>query len=302
MKKFVSGIMAGIILALCISVFAQNAEIIIEKLPLKYIFNGVEKTPVEGEEGFIYNDRTYVPIRFVSESLGKEVLWNEKNYSISIFDKDVKLIAEDEKLFSVSKSKIQINPEEFEKYDLMLEKTGYPKENCAVEVRGIWEEFCIFDVTVTTNEPINKYGDTEILFVFRYDMNTNKSECICRVDGGKFICSYYTMVEQYCISTTSESIEITDVVTLDKNKIKISTDIHLGFLSQKAYFILNENGKYTLNQQKFMSDTYSKLADLPGEGKLRIFVHDGEEYLLCTDKTDKTIYYASPWFYEGLTK
>ena len=50
MKKFVSGIMAGIILALCISVFAQNAEIIIEKLPLKYILTEQRKFPPKAKK------------------------------------------------------------------------------------------------------------------------------------------------------------------------------------------------------------------------------------------------------------
>ena len=36
------------------------------------------------QEPFIYNDYTYVPLRFVSESLGADVQWDDKTSTISI--------------------------------------------------------------------------------------------------------------------------------------------------------------------------------------------------------------------------
>lgn len=37
------------------------------------------------EEPFLYNDRVYVPVRFVSESLNASVQWNKEENSVSIF-------------------------------------------------------------------------------------------------------------------------------------------------------------------------------------------------------------------------
>jgi len=41
--------------------------------PLRYLFDGLERTPPAGEQGFIYQGRTYVPLRFMAESLGRPV-------------------------------------------------------------------------------------------------------------------------------------------------------------------------------------------------------------------------------------
>jgi len=46
--------------------------------------NGQKKTPQE--EPFIYDGRTYVPLRFISEALNKEVEWNGVNNRIDIND------------------------------------------------------------------------------------------------------------------------------------------------------------------------------------------------------------------------
>lgn len=61
-----------------------NKTIEVAYLPLKYYFDGIQKEPPEGQSGFIYNGTTYVPLRFVSETLGKDVGWDGKNYSIYI--------------------------------------------------------------------------------------------------------------------------------------------------------------------------------------------------------------------------
>ncbi len=49
----------------------------------KYMFDGVEKK-VGSEQGFIYNGTTYVPLRFVGESFGKKVEWEEASSTIWI--------------------------------------------------------------------------------------------------------------------------------------------------------------------------------------------------------------------------
>ncbi|HHW40617.1 MAG TPA: hypothetical protein GXX19_05620 [Syntrophomonadaceae bacterium] len=66
------------------SVALASSSISVDFLPLKYYFNGVQKFPPAGKEGFIYNGTTYVPLRFVAESLGLGVKWDGNTSSIYI--------------------------------------------------------------------------------------------------------------------------------------------------------------------------------------------------------------------------
>ncbi|NQX66175.1 hypothetical protein HQN90_08565 [Paenibacillus alba] len=54
---------------------------------LQYYFDGANKQPPQNLKGFIYNDTTYVPLRFLSESLGKPVSWDDATSSIYVGDK-----------------------------------------------------------------------------------------------------------------------------------------------------------------------------------------------------------------------
>jgi foldase protein PrsA len=82
----VKGIILGALLGSAITgsaAYASGAQIEVLFRPLTYLFDGVEKKPAEGT-GFIYEGSTYVPIRFVSEALGKEVGWDDATGTISI--------------------------------------------------------------------------------------------------------------------------------------------------------------------------------------------------------------------------
>jgi hypothetical protein len=88
-KIFFIGVIIGSIFFAGVSVASTGVNV--EFANFKYFFNGVEKETEVGKEGFIHNGTTYVPIRFVSESLGKEVKWNSSDKSIHIgeeFDKE----------------------------------------------------------------------------------------------------------------------------------------------------------------------------------------------------------------------
>ncbi len=83
MKKLIFTL--GVMLLICVCAVATTIEI--EMPPLRYIINGEEVKMPEGESGFLYNDRTYVPIRFIAEALNKDVSWNDDTNTITISDK-----------------------------------------------------------------------------------------------------------------------------------------------------------------------------------------------------------------------
>lgn len=89
MKKFnylTLGFILGSIFFYSVS-FAATEILNVEILPLKYYFNGIEKEIGSQQKGFIYNGKTYVPLRFLSEALGKDVNWDESNLSIYVQDR-----------------------------------------------------------------------------------------------------------------------------------------------------------------------------------------------------------------------
>jgi len=89
MKNKLQGLVLGIVIGVLVSVtFVQASgtatpiEVYFNNLIFK--FNGVEKKP--DQPGFVYNDTTYVPLRFVSESLGVPVKYNGDTGTISLGD------------------------------------------------------------------------------------------------------------------------------------------------------------------------------------------------------------------------
>jgi foldase protein PrsA len=88
MKDKIKGLVLGLSLGSLIAgsiAYAGASQIDVVFKNLKYMFNGVEKKSTQGQS-FIYNNKTYVPLRFVGEALGKEVKWDEKNQTIWIGD------------------------------------------------------------------------------------------------------------------------------------------------------------------------------------------------------------------------
>jgi foldase protein PrsA len=95
MKDKLKGILVGLTIGTLISgtaAYAGGTQIEVAFGALKYMFDGVEKAPAEGK-GFIYEGTTYVPLRFVSESLGKPVEWDEVNQTIWIGDNPTHIVA-----------------------------------------------------------------------------------------------------------------------------------------------------------------------------------------------------------------
>src|SRR5690606_28843675 len=59
-----------------------------------YIFDGENKAPLEGYPGIFYKQRLYVPLRFVSEAIGKTIDWDPETYTV--ISKSENIVAEED--------------------------------------------------------------------------------------------------------------------------------------------------------------------------------------------------------------
>lgn len=81
-KGFILGVASALLVTGATVAYAANsAKIEVYFENLRYMFDGVEKKPTDAK-GFIYDGTTYVPLRFVSEALGKEVNWEDETKTI----------------------------------------------------------------------------------------------------------------------------------------------------------------------------------------------------------------------------
>lgn len=97
-KSFVSGfLVATVLIGLSSIVLAQNQNITAMFNNIKIKIDGdIVKTDVEP---FVYNGRTFVPVRFVAEKFGKVVSWDEKSQTVDI--KNTNYIKKDENNITV---------------------------------------------------------------------------------------------------------------------------------------------------------------------------------------------------------
>lgn len=62
---------------------AQSAQTLAMKpVEAKLVFNGKEKALPKGQTLFIYKGSIYVPLRFLSESVGSEIAWDDKTRTV----------------------------------------------------------------------------------------------------------------------------------------------------------------------------------------------------------------------------
>lgn len=95
MRDKVKGLIVGLTIGTMISgtaAIAASSQIEVAFRNLTYMFDGIEKVPSDGK-GFIYEGSTYVPIRFVSEALGKKVEWDAEHETIWIGNNPTKIVA-----------------------------------------------------------------------------------------------------------------------------------------------------------------------------------------------------------------
>ena len=83
MRKFLAGLIAGVIIMVSVPVIAQNINAVIDDSLILMIDGEVQTLP-ESYHILRYGIRTYLPIRYVAESLGATVAWNDSMGLISI--------------------------------------------------------------------------------------------------------------------------------------------------------------------------------------------------------------------------
>ncbi|NOU88852.1 hypothetical protein GC102_24330 [Paenibacillus sp. LMG 31460] len=88
-KGFIYGCIVTSMLTGSVAYAATSTSIEVYFKNLKYKIDGVDKVPTEGK-GFIYDGTTYVPLRFIGESLGKSVAWDGETETIWVGKKDGK--------------------------------------------------------------------------------------------------------------------------------------------------------------------------------------------------------------------
>ncbi|WP_174818602.1 peptidylprolyl isomerase [Paenibacillus kobensis] len=86
MKHRLQGLVIGLLVGLLLSAataYAASGTIVVDFKKITFLFDGVEKKP-PGDGAFLYKGTTYVPLRFVSESIGKPVNYDAKKATIRV--------------------------------------------------------------------------------------------------------------------------------------------------------------------------------------------------------------------------
>ncbi|MGN0106404.1 MAG: stalk domain-containing protein [Hominilimicola sp.] len=88
-KGFIIGVIAAVSAGTMVTALAEPVEQAISVVFDNYriIIDGADKSNApDDSKPFIYNGRTYVPLRYIGESMGKKVLWDGDTKSIYIND------------------------------------------------------------------------------------------------------------------------------------------------------------------------------------------------------------------------
>lgn len=83
MKKFIIGLLCGTVLTATSTAFASDF-VKAFLFPVKLVFNGETKDPGDDNPVLNYNGKTYVPLRFLSETMGASVGYNGESQTVSV--------------------------------------------------------------------------------------------------------------------------------------------------------------------------------------------------------------------------
>lgn len=283
------GMFCGAILAGSIGL-AQNFSIEVEQPKLEYYVNGEEKIPTQGEEGFLYRDRTYVPVRFVAEALGSEVDWDETKNRITITDGSIatptrhyylddseNLIVTDAGWNIIKTCKLR----ELKNLDAILaECSGY-----------------IDDFERQYHGFIGGYGDNAYLKILCVNETDSEKQVNARIyeyslgdDSYRLIedtingeVNNYRMTEDKLLMWDDSKYVIYDTATQKKVEIPSGSQIQLTLDGEYLYYFLTSDGdKNVVYKQRIGSEEKEVLVEMPFHGYLRII--DG--WLYCIDTAD----------------
>src|SRR5690606_11712335 len=62
----------------------QSEPISVYYVPLQYVLEDKHLTAPDGQQGFIYNNSTYIPLRFIAYALRKSVTWDPDTYTVAV--------------------------------------------------------------------------------------------------------------------------------------------------------------------------------------------------------------------------
>lgn len=87
MKKLFAASLVVVMILMAGAALASSPTVHTTIRQVKFFFDGVEKAPLAHQGAIIHQGTTYVPIRFIAENLGKEVIWDEAKQAVIITEK-----------------------------------------------------------------------------------------------------------------------------------------------------------------------------------------------------------------------
>ena len=236
MKKGIRGFIAGAITTALLSatVFTAFAEPVNKTITAVYnniriYIDGELLDPKDGDgnkvEPFIYNGTTYLPIRAVSEALGKEVTWDGNTNSVYLATKS----ADESDLLNVSDQKRFETSLKGYKYG---NTSGNITNLAAVAVQGDWIYYS------------NKSDDDKLYKIKKDGTNKTKLDnegmCqnICVIDGW----IYYTRQTDELLPKSEYSYQYLNKIRTDgtqKTRLHKGSFGNLSIVNDKMYFTDN---------------------------------------------------------------
>lgn len=84
MKKFITGFTLGALIFSSSIIYAASGSTLLEVYYNVKDMKINNKSNMPTERPFIYNGTTFVPIRYIAENLGQQVLWDNENQTVKI--------------------------------------------------------------------------------------------------------------------------------------------------------------------------------------------------------------------------
>ncbi|OAS21863.1 copper amine oxidase N-terminal domain-containing protein [Paenibacillus oryzisoli] len=124
--KVITGLSLAVMMGITAQASAAQAplDVNVYQVPMHFTFDGKEYAPPEGQQGFIYEGTTYVPIRFISYSLDKAVNWDPTTYTVTI--------AEPQATDKINISEYKLNTQVYSKSNEKFDKSKLAPSNLKV--------------------------------------------------------------------------------------------------------------------------------------------------------------------------